>query len=78
VNEQVPLELLECGQTAAVTAIVGEREAIHRLKELGLREGTEVEMIRSGTPCIVRLDGQRLCLRGDEMLRVLVRPGVAV
>ena len=77
-NESIPLESLEAGRTAAVTAIVGQRDTIHRLKEIGLREGAEVEMIKSGTPCIVRLDGQRLCLRGDELLRVLVRPGVAV
>lgn len=77
-NESIPLHSLEAGRTAAVTAIVGQNDTVHRLKEIGLHEGAEVEMIQSGTPCIVRLDGQRLCLRGDALLRVLVRPGVAV
>jgi Fe2+ transport system protein FeoA len=46
------------------------------LHELGLRRGAEVEMIQPGSPCIVRLEGHRLCLRGDELLNVLVRPEV--
>ncbi|HEY2841032.1 MAG TPA: FeoA family protein [Pirellulales bacterium] len=72
----VPLQLLEAGQVAAVTDVVGGRETVHRLHELGLRRGAEVEMIQPGSPCIVRLEGHRLCLRGDELLNVLVRPEV--
>ena len=75
-ENSIPLHCLEMGQMAAVTAVVGEREAVHRLEEIGLRCGTEVEMVQTGQPCIVRIDSQRLCLRGDELLRVLVRPAV--
>ena len=72
----VPLQLLDAGQIAAVTDIVGHRDTVHRLHELGLRRGAEVEMIQPGSPCIVRLEGNRLCLRADELLNVLVRPEV--
>jgi hypothetical protein len=35
-----------------------------------------VQMVRPGSPCIIRLDGQKLCVRSDEMAGVLVRTGV--
>jgi ferrous iron transport protein A len=75
-NDIIPLQCLEIGRVAAVTAIVGQCDVVHRLEEIGLRAGVEVEMVQAGRPCIVRVDGQRLCLRADELLRVLVRPGV--
>jgi hypothetical protein len=36
-----------------------------------------IEMLQPGRPCIIRLDGQRLCVRDDEMFSVLVRPILA-
>ena len=75
-NTPVPLQMLDVGQLAAVTDIIGQRDTVHRLHELGLRRGAEVEMIQSGSPCIVRLEGHRLCLRSDELLNVLVTPEV--
>jgi Fe2+ transport system protein FeoA len=75
-NISVPLQLLDAGQVAAVTDVVGQRDAVHRLHELGLRRGAEVEMIQPGSPCIVRLEGHRLCLRSDDLLNVLVTPEV--
>jgi len=72
----VPLQMLDAGQIAAVTDVIGQRDTVHRLHELGLRRGAEVEMIQPGSPCIVRLEGHRLCLRSDELLNVLVTPEV--
>jgi Fe2+ transport system protein FeoA len=63
------------GQHASIGEIVGQPEAVHRLEELGLRGGVMVEMVQSGSPCIVRLAGQKLCFRSDELLRVMVRCG---
>lgn len=48
---------------------------VHRLREMGLRVGAVVEMIRSGSPCILKLDGQKICVRSDEMTGVLVQTG---
>jgi ferrous iron transport protein A len=69
----MPLSVLRCGQTAEVGQLLGPAEQVRRLEELGLRAGVQLEMIRSGAPCIVRIEGSRLCFRNDESLRVLVR-----
>ena len=38
-----------------------------------MRVGTSVEMLQSGTTCIVRLDGSSLAFRDNDGFRVLVR-----
>lgn len=73
----IPLSLLSAGQSAWVDAVLGGGDLIQRLRELGLRDGAEIRMVRPGSPCIIRLAGQKLCLRADELMGVLVRPGVA-
>ena len=70
-----PLELLAPGAVAQVEAIYGDAEQVHRLEELGLRAGVTVEMVQSGSPCIIRLAGSKLCFRESELLNVLVRWG---
>jgi Fe2+ transport system protein FeoA len=42
---------------------------------MGLRGGAEIEMMQAGSPCIIRLDGHKLCFRDDEATRVLVEMG---
>lgn len=73
----IPLSLLAPGQCAEIDQITGCPDEVHRLEELGLRGGAAIEMVRSGSPCIIRLAGQKLCLRADELLSVLVRQGAA-
>jgi len=60
------------GQTARIGQLVGPPDAVHRLEELGLRLGAEVEMVQSGAPCMIRLEGHKLCFRESEALQVLV------
>ena len=74
-HDLIPLNMLPAGQSAHVGQVMGRRDEIHRLEELGLRRGAAVEMVQSGSPCIIRLAGQKLCFRADEMLHVLVRRG---
>ena len=74
--ELIPLNLLDDGATAQVAEIMGGPEQVHRIKELGLKHGAELQMLRSGSPCIIRMAGQTLCFRGSELLSVLVRPRV--
>lgn len=71
----IPLTLLRPGQRARVLQIVGFNELVHRLHEMGLRAGVEVEMIGVGSPCLVRLNGLKLGLRAEELSGVLVRVG---
>lgn len=77
-NDLVPLRMLARGQTAAIGELVGGPEHVHRLRELGLHSGAQIEMLRPGSPCIVRIDGQRLCFRETELVGILVRPGAGV
>ena len=74
-NGLIPLHLLEPGQIGTVSQLVGQTDQVHRLEELGLRSGTEVEMVQPGVPCIIRLSGHKLCFRDCGALSVLVQPG---
>jgi ferrous iron transport protein A len=72
VSVSIPLAVLRPGQVAEILQIVGPAEHVRRLEELGLRTGSQLEMVRSGSPCIIRIGGSKLCIRDDESLRVLV------
>jgi Fe2+ transport system protein FeoA len=77
VHDSIPLDMLAPGQWAVVDEIVGQADYVLRLEELGLRNGRLVEMVQAGSPCIVRLNGHKLCFRDGETFSVLVRPGAA-
>jgi len=74
VNDSIPLTSLAAGQTAEIERISGDPSQVHRLHELGMHHGTKVQMIRSGSPCVVRLAGHKLCFRQNDGLEVRVRP----
>jgi ferrous iron transport protein A len=69
----IPLPFLRSGESGCVGDVIGTGCLVQRLREMGLRAGAKVQMVRSGSPCILRLDGQTLCIRSDEMSHVLVR-----
>ena len=71
----LPLQLLPSGQRARIDQLLGRADEVHRLQELGMRVGTPIEMLQSGSTCIVKLDGTRLAFRDHEGFRVLVRAG---
>jgi len=77
VHDLIPLSQLRAGQSARVGQLMGAPDEVHRLEELGLREGESVEMVQSGSPCIVQLSGSRLCFRHTDLFNILVQPGVA-
>jgi ferrous iron transport protein A len=68
------LRSLRCGQVADICQIAGPPEQVRRLEELGLRRGARIELVRGGSPCIVRVDGATFCFRNDDLLSVLVAP----
>ena len=73
----VPVHRLRTGQSAQIRQIIGRPDHVHRLEEFGLRGGTQIEMFRPGNPCILRLSGNKVCLRADELLHILVAPSDA-
>ena len=73
-NPMVPIASLRSGQVAEIHELVGPIEHVRRLEELGLRRGARLELVRGGSPCILRIDGTTLCFRDDESVRVLVAP----
>jgi ferrous iron transport protein A len=76
--ELIPLNALRSGQAGRIRSLMGPGETVRRLREMGLREGTEVRMVRPGRPCIVRLDGHKLCFRSEDSTGVLVQVGLPV
>jgi len=73
----VPLCLLRAGQAGRVGGVIGTGDMVHRLREMGLYDGAQVQMIRPGSPCIIRLQGQRLGFRMDDIAHVMVRVSAA-
>ena len=74
----LPLNCLPTGHSARVMQILGCPEQVQRVKEMGIRDGAEVEMVRGGTTCIIRTGAQTLCIRGNDLLNVLVGRGATV
>ena len=71
-NRPIPLEHLQRGQTACISRVAGHPDHVLRLEEFGLRGGARIEMFRPGSPCIVRLAGNKLCLRPDDRVCIHV------
>lgn len=76
-HDLLPLHLLPPGSRALIGQLVGGIDEVHRLEELGMRVGTQVEMVQAGSPCIIRLGGAKLCFRDNEAFQVLVQVGDA-
>jgi Fe2+ transport system protein FeoA len=74
-EDAVPLQFVAAGNSAIVLHVEGQPEDVRRLAELGVCRGRPLEVIQGGSPCIVQLDGSRLCLRYDDDCNVLVRVG---
>jgi len=73
-KKTISLNRLPAGCSARIRRIQGDPDHVHRLEEFGLRGGTQIEMFRPGNPCILRLAGNKICLRADELVSVLVDP----
>lgn len=69
-----PLSALRTGEIGHIHSVVGASDFVRRLAELGLSSGAEIEMVRPGTTCILRINNAKICIRGDELLRVMISP----
>jgi ferrous iron transport protein A len=70
----LPLEMLRSGEWGEVETVTGEPGWVGRLAELGIRSGSQVQMVQAGSPCLLNVDGCRLSLRGECACQVFVRP----
>ncbi len=70
----LPLRFLTSGRRALIGALIGQADHVHRLEEMGLRRGATVEMVQSGSPCIVRVAQSTLCFRACDLVGILVDP----
>ncbi len=73
-SRQLPIHLLSTREFARIAEMFGPQNEVHRLHELGLCVGAEVEMVREGEPCIVRVQEKEFCFRPSRSVSVLVEP----
>jgi ferrous iron transport protein A len=73
----LPLEMLQAGEWADVEDVSGEPEWVGRMAELGVRNGCRLQVLQPGSPCMLQVGGCRLCLRGECLMQILVRPVTA-
>lgn len=69
----VPLDLLGPGDEAVIEDVHGDAQWVDRMAELGIRSGCRLRLVQPGNPCLIDVCGSRLCVRGDDILRILVR-----
>lgn len=72
VSQIVPLESLRAGERGRILELDGVPELVHRLEEMGIREGTQVKMLKTGSPCILEIHQHRLSFRVDNSVSILV------
>ena len=57
---------LNTGEAATIVSIAASQASAKRLADMGFVRGALVEMIRTGTPCLVRIGATCVGLGGDH------------
>lgn len=73
-EESSCLRSLRPGERGVVTGLPKANGSARRLAEFGLVRGATVEMIRPGSPCIVRIENTRLSVGAALQSLVCVLP----
>lgn len=58
------------GESLQVTALAGDDNESARLRDLGVREGAKVTILRDGSPLMVKVDNARFGISRDTATRV--------
>jgi ferrous iron transport protein A len=76
---EIPLDMLNTGERAAVFSLSAGRAADNRLVSLGFTPGVELDMVQNfgHGPLIVALRGTRVALGRGEAAKILVRRNLA-
>ena len=70
----IPLDMLGVGEWADVAEIAGSPGWVGRLAELGIREGSRLQVLQPGSPCVLQVDDCKLCIRPTDCSHILVYP----
>jgi len=73
-DQPIPLSFVRAGSFVEITSVIGGCDEVKRLSEMGLRDGTQLELVQSGSPCVLRLGQTKLCFRQADVLNILVKP----
>ncbi|QDU59240.1 Ferrous iron transport protein A [Planctomycetes bacterium Pan216] len=76
VVDQLSLDTLNIGDRATIESLEGSDAVSQRLMEMGLLEGSDVEVLAFaplGDPIEIKIRGYQLSLRRTEAARILVR-----
>ncbi|MCG7862794.1 MAG: ferrous iron transport protein A [Candidatus Thiodiazotropha endolucinida] len=74
-EELISLARLPIGRRAKIKRIMGGRHLVHRLLSLGLRMGSEIELIqRRGAGVVVANQGARVALGAGVAEKLLMLP----
>ena len=69
------LSEMRSGETAVILGVTAEPRLAKRLADMGFVGGSRVDMIRTGRPCLVRVNGTRVGLgRGYQNLVLVDAP----
>jgi len=72
--ERLTLQGLAANAFAIVAGVGTSQAAAKRLADMGFVRGARIQMVRPGTPCIVRLDGTFVGLGRGHQECILVSP----
>lgn len=73
-SDPVPVEFLAPNADAVVVEMSGDQQNVHRLEELGIRCGCKLRMLSPGEPCMLAIEGKKMCLRLGKTADILVQP----
>ncbi len=74
-DKLVKLSGLPVGSRACIKRVVGGRLLVHRLLSLGLRVGSEIELLqRRGSGVVVACQGSRVALGAGVAEKLLLSP----
>ena len=72
----IPLSDLKPGESGIVDVFEGDTDAHHRLREMGVLEGTLIKLVRVapfGDPLELAIRGYRLSLRRKDAAQIFIR-----
>ncbi len=73
-NHPIPVEYLSQDSLGVVVDVAGEGQNIHRLEEMGIRNGCRIRMLCPGETCLLAIDGKKMCVRLGSVAEIMVCP----